>query len=313
MSDFYKNYKLTKFDLKRGAVKKDNKIVCRFCNMPFIRPIENKYYMKAIKEVNKATDGAKLDQKKSRLGKIFSWYFLASVMSAFEILPTCAGPCAYNKQQEKNKFSEIEKQSEFEKRELLKRLEKSFIGKKYIDMPYQEDLLPKSNFNQALYLYNKDLETNIKTQMLLFISGLPGRGKTTATNFILINAARIGYRVAYITGNDLAFLHIKDAERNKYILTCKLVVIDDIGLSDKQGSTTNIIDTIKELINRGASIMLIRNVDKKAIKEILELATDAQGKNGIVGTVIDGFDDTITVEGYNLRELYKNNILDLSK
>ncbi len=120
--------------------------------------------------------------------------------------------------------------------------------------------------------YAEDFGTDSES---LYLHGATGLGKTHISLAIANTVAENGYRVIYDTAQNILsslerekFGHNNNGEREKEILECDLLIIDDLGSEfSTQFTVAAIYNIINTRLNRSRPVIISTNLTKNAIEE----------------------------------------------
>ncbi len=109
----------------------------------------------------------------------------------------------------------------------------------------------------------------------LYLHGATGLGKTHLSLAIANTVAENGYRVIYDTAQNILsslerekFSHNNSGEREKEILDCDLLIIDDLGSEfSTQFTVAAIYNLINTRLNRSKPVIISTNLTKNAVEE----------------------------------------------
>lgn len=147
----------------------------------------------------------------------------------------------------------------------------------YYPLPVDETLgvSPRKRMTDVLeycrcYAEDFDLESES-----LYMHGATGLGKTHLSLAIANIVAEKGYRVIYDTAQNILsslerekFSHSNSGEREKEILECDLLIIDDLGSEfSTQFTTAAIYNIVNTRINRSKPVIISTNLTEKELEE----------------------------------------------
>ncbi len=120
--------------------------------------------------------------------------------------------------------------------------------------------------------YAEDFSTESES---LYFHGATGLGKTHISLAIANTVAENGYRVIYDTAQNILsslerekFSHNNTGEREKEILDCDLLIIDDLGSEfSTQFTVSAVYNIINSRLNRSKPVIISTNLTKNAIEE----------------------------------------------
>lgn len=120
--------------------------------------------------------------------------------------------------------------------------------------------------------YAEDFSTDSES---LYLHGATGLGKTHLSLAIANTVAENGYRVIYDTAQNILsalerekFSHNNTGEKEKEILDCDLLIIDDLGSEfSTQFTVSAIYNIINSRLNRSKPVIISTNLTKNAVEE----------------------------------------------